>query len=268
MNLRTAQEKETELQHKVERYRARCDAKQKELAAVSQELACVRQELKCACQELQHVHQELKKSLESAQAQEAALMLKIEGYRIALEEKNSTGDNADNEGKLRKELEILKVRHLSVFPILLTLLLGGACPCDHREEQRFGSDASEIFAKIAESQRAGAMTFLCETPGTHTPILRIEKLNCKANLFQCRLRRHDGAEVPHPQASRVKIKPQCHPQKGHCQVCSIPSMLRQCSPSLAALVPQHLKRGHPHPCNTFVKQERSEMPSCKGFAVK
>jgi hypothetical protein len=198
-------------------------------------------------------------------------MLEIERYRMAFEEKNNTGNNADNERELRKELEILKVRHFSVFPTLLTLLLGGACPCDHREEQRFDSDASEIFAKIAESQRAGVMTFLCETPGTYTPILRIEKLNCKANLFQLRLPQHDGAEVPHPQASRVKIKRQGHPQKGHCQVCSIPAMLRQCAPSLAALVPQHLKRGHPHPRNTlstFVKQERSEMPSCKGFGVR
>ena len=198
-------------------------------------------------------------------------MLEIERYRMAFEDKNSTGDNADNERELRNELENLKVRYFSVFPTLLTLLLGGACPCDHREEQRFDSDASEIFAKITEGERAGAMTFLCETSGTHTPILRIEKLNCKANLFQRRLRRHDGAEVPHPQASRVKIKPRCHPQKGHCQVCSIPEMLRRCALSLAALVPQHLKRGHPHPRNilsTFVKQERSEMLSCKGFEVR
>jgi hypothetical protein len=198
-------------------------------------------------------------------------MLEIERYRMAFEEKNSTGDNADNERELRKELDILKVRHFSVFPTPLTLSPGGACPCDHREEQRFDSDASEIFAKIAESRRAGAMTFLCETPETHTPILRIEKLNCQANLSQRRLRRHDGAEVPHPQASRVKIKPRCHPQKGHCQVYSIPAMLRQCDPSLAAPVPQHLKGGHPHPRNTlstFVKQERSEMPSCKGSGVR
>ena len=190
---------------------------------------------------------------------------------MAFEEKNSTGDNADNERELRNELENLKVRHFSVFLTLLTLLLGGAWPCDHREEQRFDSDASEIFAKIAESQRAGAMTFLCETLGTHTPILRIEKLNCKANPFQRRLRRHDGAEVPHPQASRVKIKPQCHLQKGHCQVSSILAMLRRCAPSLAALVPQHLKRGRPHPRNilsTFVKPERSEMPSCREFGVR
>lgn len=186
--------------------RAACEAKQNELAAVSQELAFVRQELKCARDEVQRMHQELKKTLESSQAKEAELMLEIEQYRMALEAENGTGDNAGNERELRKELEILKVRHFSLYPTPLTLLLGSACPCDHREGQRFDSDASETFATIAESQRAG-MTFLCEISGTHTPILRIEKFNCKENLFQRRLRRHEGAEVPHPQASRGKIKP-------------------------------------------------------------